>query len=107
LPPEKLVMANAWIEGLTVASIVIGQVIGGLLIGPKVSAALLSFDMPFIETSIDTPPEAAIVVIALIYVVAALFNLVIPDTGARYSHQERNPARLLVDFSRCFMILWK
>jgi LPLT family lysophospholipid transporter-like MFS transporter len=107
LPPEKLVMANAWIEGLTVGSIVLGQVIGGMLIGQRVSEALLSFDMPFIETSINTAPEAAIVVIALIYVIAAIFNLAIPDTGARYPHQERNPARLLVDFSRCFMILWK
>jgi hypothetical protein len=68
---------------------------------------LLKFDMPFIDTSINTPPEAAIVVIAIIYVIAALFNLAIPDTGARYSHQERNPVRLLVDFSRCFVILWR
>jgi MFS transporter, LPLT family, lysophospholipid transporter len=107
LPPEKLVVANAWIEGLTVSSIVIGNVVGGMLIGPKVSSVLLAFDFPFIDTSIDTPPEAAIVVIAIIYVVAALFNLAIPDTGARYPHQERNPAKLLVDFSRCFVTLWK
>jgi MFS family permease len=107
LPPEQLVVANAWIEGLTVLSIVLGNVVGGLLIGPKVSSTLLKFDMPFVETSINTAPEAAIVVIALIYVVAAVFNLAIPDTGARYPHQERNPARLLVDFSRCFVTLWK
>jgi MFS family permease len=107
LPPEGLVVANAWIEGLTVLSIVLGNVVGGMLIGPKVSSVLLQFDFPFIDTSINTAPEAAIVVIAVIYVVAALFNLAIPDTGARYSHQERNPARLLVDFSRCFVLLWK
>jgi MFS family permease len=107
LPAEHLVVANAWIEGLTVLSIVLGNVVGGLLIGPRVSSALLAFDMPFIETSINTGPEAAIVVIAVIYVIAALFNLAIPDTGARYPHQERNPVRLLVDFSRCFVILWK
>ena len=107
LPPEKLVVANAWIEGLTVLSIVLGNVVGGLLIGPKVSTALLSLDLPFLDTSINTGPEAAVVVIAFIYVIAAIFNLAIPDTGARYSHQERNPVRLLVDFSRCFVILWK
>ena len=38
---------------------------------------------------------------------AALFNLAIPDTGARYPHQERNPVRLLADFSRCFVTLWR
>ncbi len=107
LPPERLVVANAWIEGLTVASIVLGTVVGGLLIGPRVSHLLLAFDVPFLRTSIDTPPEAAMVVIGAVYVVAALVTLAIPDTGARYPHQERNPARLLVDFSRCFMVLWR
>jgi MFS transporter, LPLT family, lysophospholipid transporter len=107
LPPEKLVVANAWIEGLTVLSIVLGNVVGGLLIGPHIAPTLLRLDMPFLDTSINTAPEAAIVVIAIIYVIAAIFNLAIPDTGARYAHQERNPIRLLVDFSRCFVILWK
>jgi LPLT family lysophospholipid transporter-like MFS transporter len=107
LPPERLVVANAWIEGLTVLSIVLGNVVGGMLIGPRISSMLLKFDFPFIDTSIDTAPEAAVVVIAVIYVVAAIFNLAIPDTGARYPHQERNPGRLLVDFSRCFVLLWK
>jgi MFS family permease len=107
LPPEKLVVANAWIEGLTVLSIVLGNVLGGVLIGAKVSSVLLKFDMPFIDTSINTPPEAAVVVIAIIYIIAALFNLAIPDTGARYPHQERNPVRLLLDFSKCFVMLWR
>ena len=106
LPAEQLVIANGWIEGLTVASIVLGVLLGGLLIGTKASAALLAFDFPFIETSIDTAPEAAIVIIAFIYVIAAAFNLAIPDTGARYKHQERNPVRLFVDFARCFRTLW-
>jgi LPLT family lysophospholipid transporter-like MFS transporter len=104
LPPEKLVMANGWIEGLTVASIVLGNVLGGILIGPKISHALL---VPFLHTSIDTPPEGAIVVIAAVYLVGAALTLFIPDTGARYPHQEGSPARLLVDFSRCFVMLWR
>jgi len=107
LPAEQLVVANAWIEGLTVLSIILGTVLGGMLIGPAVSERLLKFDMPFIETSINSAPEAAIVVIAVVYIIAALFNLAIPDTGARYPHQERNPGRLLVDFSRCFVVLWR
>jgi MFS family permease len=106
LPAELLVLANGWIEGLTVASIVLGNVLGGLLIDPSVSSALLRFDLPLVDTSVNTAPEAAVAVIAGVYVVAALFNLAIPDTGARYPHQERRPARLLADFSRCFAILW-
>ena len=107
LPPEQLVVANGWIEGLTVASIVLGTVLGGVLIGPKVSAVLLSFDFPWFDTGVDTPAEAAILVIAFVYLVAALFNLAIPDTGARYPHQERNPVRLVVDFAHCFTTLWR
>jgi MFS family permease len=106
LPAEQLVMANGWIEGLTVGSIILGTVLGGILIGPKVSSFLLSFDFPWIDTGVDTPPEAAILVIAIFYSVAALFNLAIPDTGARYPHQERNPARLVSDFAHCFRTLW-
>jgi LPLT family lysophospholipid transporter-like MFS transporter len=106
LPPERLVAANGWIEGLTVASIILGTVMGGALVNPKVSQALLNFDMPHIDTGIDTPVEAALCVIVFAYLVAAVFNLRIPDTGARYSHQERNPARLIVDFAGCFQRLW-
>jgi len=107
LPAEQLVVANGWIEGLTVASIVLGILLGGILIGPAMSKVLLGFDLPFFETHINTAPEAAMVVIAGVYVIAAMFNLAIPDTGARYPHQERNPVRLLGDFSHCFMTLWR
>jgi MFS family permease len=106
LPPEQLVAANGWIEGLTIGSIVMGVLVGGALIGPRVSAMLLSVDFPFIETHIDTAPEAAIVVIIGFYAIAAFFNLAIPDTGARYPDQGRNPVKLFLDFSRCFMTLW-
>jgi MFS family permease len=107
LPPEKLVAANGWIEGLTVGSIIMGTVLGGALVNPKISAVILSFDFPMVDLPIDTPTEAALCIISCIYIVAALFNFYIPDTGARYEHQERNPIRLIVDFAGCFTTLWK
>ena len=107
LPPEQLVVANGWIEGLTVASIVLGTLLGGMLIGSRMSSILLGFDLPLIDTSIDTPSEAAIAVIAVVYVIAAVFNLAIPDTGARYPDQRRDPVHLMMDFSRCFTVLWR
>jgi len=106
LPPEKLVAANGWIEGLTVASIILGTVMGGALINPKITSALLSLNFPVIDFDVDTPAEAALWIIGAAYVVAALFNLRIPDTGARYPHQQRNPVRLLTDFAACFKTLW-
>jgi MFS family permease len=72
LPPQQLVIANSWIEGATVASIILGVLLGGLLITPRISAALLGFDLPMIDTPIDTPPQAAIAVIMVFYVIAAI-----------------------------------
>ena len=106
LPPEKLVAANGWIEGLTVGSIILGTVLGGVLISSTVSQSLLALDMPSMETGIDTPAESAILIIMMIYVIAALINLKIPDTGARYVSQKINPIDLIKDFSICFKTLW-
>ena len=106
LPPEKLVVANGWIEGLTVGSIIAGTVIGGILLSPPVARALLGFDFPLIDTTVDTPAEAAISVILFFYIVAAVFNLYIPDTGARYQKQEAHPVKLLYQFANAFTVLW-
>jgi hypothetical protein len=81
-------------------------VLGGTLVNPKIGAALMEVDVPYFDMGIDTPVEGALMVIVISYIVAALFNLRIPDTGARYSHQERNPVKLMVDFAGCFNRLW-
>jgi MFS family permease len=103
LPPERLVAANGWIEGTTVASIILGTVLGGALISPHIAAHVLKHRLPFVST----PAEAAMIVIMVIYVTAALFNLRIPDTGARYPKQERGPIKLVTDFADCFLTLWR
>jgi len=107
LPPEKLVAANGWIEGLTVISIILGTMLGGALINPKISSTLLHLNFPLIETRVHTPAEAALSIIMVIYFLATFINLKIPDTGARYAQQTCNPIQLLVDFSHCCTILWK
>ncbi|MFL6710961.1 MAG: lysophospholipid transporter LplT [Massilia sp.] len=107
LPPEKLVAANGWIEGLTVSSIIFGTVLGGLLVAHRTSQFLLGLDVPYIDTGIDTPSEAALCVVVGIYIAATLFNVRIPLTGAVYAHQERNPVRLIADFANCSATLWK
>jgi MFS family permease len=106
LPPEKLVAANGWIEGTTVGSIILGTALGGALIDPTVSSWLLSFEIPGLHTGVDSAAEAAIVVIAVVYAIAAAFNLKVPDTGAHYPHQERNPWLLVKDFTHCLKKLW-
>jgi MFS family permease len=107
LPHRKLVVANGWIEGLTVASIILGTVLGGALIHVRVSGWLLHFDMPFIETPIDTPAEAAIALIVFVYAVAAIFNLYVPRTGVALKPLPSHPVDTLIDFKRCIVHLWR
>jgi len=106
LPPEKLVIANGWIEGLTVASIVLGTVLGGLLISPAISTAILSFDFPMIDTGVDTIPEAGMLLIAIFYATAAIFNLYIPNTGVDHRILKKNPMFLMHEFGHCMKLLW-
>lgn len=106
LPPEKLVIANGWIEGLTVASIVLGTVLGGVLITPGVSNMLLEFDFPMIDTGIDNALESSILIIAVIYAIAAAFNLYIPNTGVDHRIPKKNPLYLVHEFSHCVKLLW-
>ncbi|SNX28616.1 Major Facilitator Superfamily protein [Polynucleobacter meluiroseus] len=106
LPPEKLVAANGWIEGLTVGSIIMGTVLGGILISTTVSTSLLSFDFPVIDTGIETPAQSAVLIIMFIYILASIINLRIADTGARYASQKKNPIALVKDFAVCFKTLW-
>ena len=108
LPPEKLVMANGWIEGLTVAAIVLGAGVSAILISPAVATHLLQlWDFPLIETGIDRAPELTITIICAIYIIAALFNLYIPRIAIDHKPFSRNPISLLKDFSHCFWLLWK
>lgn len=107
LPPEKLIAANGWLEGLTVSSIIFGTVLGGLLVNPDFISIILVPNFSFLNFSIQTPTEAALCIITIIYIIATIFNLNIPNTGAQYPQQQYNPIKLIIDFSHCFIILWK
>ena len=106
LPHHKLVVANGWIEGLTVGSIILGTLLGGALISKAVSSKLLQFDLPQIETGIDTAPEIAITLIILLYIIAAIFNLYVPRTGVDHKPARKNPIYLITDFAHCLRLLW-
>ena len=115
LPASQLVKANGWIEGLTIASIILGVLLGGQLVGPMLSPLLLSIDLPGIDTSIDTAPEAGIAALIILYVIAAWFNTRIPHTGVEMRPLRQDPHRsvmanalaLLPDFWSCNRRLWQ
>ena len=115
LPASQLVKANGWIEGLTIASIILGVLLGGQLVGSTISSLLLSVDVPGIDLGVDTAPQAAILALIFVYIVAAWFNTRIPHTGVEMRSMRQDPARrvlantlaLLPDFWSCNKRLWK
>ena len=107
LPARWLVVANGWIEGLTVAAIIGGTMMGGQLIDPEKANFLLSIDMPYIDTGISTVMQMAQTVVIGLYLVAAFFNLYVPDTGVDHKPLKTNPLYLIHEFSHCFTLLWR
>jgi len=104
LPPELLVKGNSWIEGLTVLSVIVGTVLGGVLISPRVSVWLMSFD--WVDALVDNSAQSAILVIGVVYIAAAICNLLIPDTHAFYPRQQTHPAALIRNFRHYVHVLW-
>jgi MFS family permease len=106
LPHHKLVVANGWIEGLTVLSIILGTLFGGMLVSEAVGPRLLAIDIPQFDSGIDSAPEAAILIIVVFYVIAAVFNLYIPNTGVDHRAPSKNPIFLIREFAHCVKLLW-
>ncbi len=107
LPARLLVVANGWIEGLTVGAIILGVVIGGMLITPEIFGSLLAFDFPVIDTGIDTTSEMAIAIVGVFYLIAAIFNRYVPDTGVDHKPLKKNPFYLAHEFKHCLNLLWR
>jgi MFS family permease len=107
LPPSQLVKANGWIEGLTIASIILGVLLGGQLVGDRVSAQLLDLHVPLIGDYIETPPQAAIAVMIIVYAIAALFNLHIPRTSAPLRALPHSLLGSVREFWGCHLLLWR
>ncbi|MCG7404397.1 MULTISPECIES: lysophospholipid transporter LplT [Caballeronia] len=103
LPPQKLIAANAWLESATVGSTILGTVIGGALVSQVVGRWVEHAHLPFVSSA----AHAALFAVMVIYASAAVINVFIPDTGARYPNLLNEPTKLVHDFSRCFMVLWK
>jgi MFS family permease len=87
LPPKLLVMANGWMEGSTVAAIILGAIVGGHLA--------------------STDPLFAIQAITGLYLLAAGFNLYIPRVPIDHRMPRKNLLYILHDFWHSFTALWR
>ena len=86
LPENSLVTANGWVEGSTVAAIILGAMFGGIL-------AVYNVDL-------------AIVIISLLYLIAAIFNRYIPSLPLNHKIDKKDPWSLIKDFLSSFKKLW-
>jgi LPLT family lysophospholipid transporter-like MFS transporter len=108
LPVERLVWANGWMEGLTVAAIILGAIVGGLLVGASAEELIVpQLNALAFSGGIDTAPEFAILVILGIYLIAAVLNCFIPKLAIEHALTHRDPVSLVREFRQSFLMLWK
>ncbi|MCS6786896.1 MAG: lysophospholipid transporter LplT [Thiobacillaceae bacterium] len=107
VPHNKLVVANSWIEGLTVAAIILGTMIGGWLVSPMVMEAFRTADQVLFQGTQGSLLEYSMTAIALLYALAALINLWVPNTGVDHRPAHVNPIYLIRDFAHCVGLLWR
>jgi MFS transporter, LPLT family, lysophospholipid transporter len=107
LPPARLVVANAWIEGLTVAAIILGIFLGGKLILPEFTLLPFSYGLPCIGPVFDSATDVSIMCVGGLYLLAALFNCYVPDTGVDHKPLKNNPIYLIHEFAHCARLLWR
>ena len=93
LPENYLVAANGWVEGLTVAAIILGAIVGGELLDLKSIGVLNGF-------------HVAILLVSSLYLLAAIFNCFIPELPISQSIKRKNPIFLIKDFTNSFAKLF-
>ncbi len=108
LPAGKLVLANSWMEALTVIAIIFGAVLGGWLLKPGLA---LYAHFTWVSHALTLPllnvPRFAILIILILYIGAAIANLYIPRVMPDHALPQTNPWFLLKDFWHSFLLLWR
>ncbi len=108
LPPNQLVVANSWMEGLTVIAIILGALLGGLMLKPGMPLYVwVQHRYSMAGLPVPSIPELSIALVLLIYVAAAWANLYIPQVKRDHTLARKNPWFIILDFARSFILLWR
>ncbi len=108
LPHHKLVWANGWMEGLTVAAIILGAILGGFLVGGKfLDFAATHFAHLRHHSWVTSAPAYALLAVLGLYVVASVVNLYIPRVALDHKLPKKTPLYILQDFWHCLALLWR
>jgi MFS transporter, LPLT family, lysophospholipid transporter len=111
VPPEQLVTANGWVEVSIVCAALLGTVLGGLLVSPglidsqvAIAARAWLHALPMVDAS---ALSGSVFVLLAVYALAALFNIGIPDSGARYPRTRLDVVGVCADFWQSHLLLWR
>ncbi|MDT7838976.1 lysophospholipid transporter LplT [Aquabacterium sp. OR-4] len=105
--PERLVRANGWIEVSVVGAALLGAVLGGLLVSPRLlgHAALAPWHDALPQAC--GPLAVSLAVVVAIYALAGLTNRRVPDSGHPLQRVPLHPRALLRDFGCANRTLWR
>jgi MFS transporter, LPLT family, lysophospholipid transporter len=109
--PNRLVAANGWLEVTVVGAALLGAVLGGLLISPWLLQSSLATAGSAALAQLPLPGASALnlsmLVLLAVYVLAALLNIGVPDSGARYPASRIDPIALTREFRQANLTLWR
>jgi MFS family permease len=107
--PEKLVTANAWIEVSVVCAVLLGTVMGGFLVSDWFTGSAGALAVRGVLAGIAPHSGAlglSLLGVLALYVIAALLNLKIPDSGRRYGARWQSPRVMLAAFAADNRRVW-
>ncbi len=101
LPSSRLVAANAWFEGLSIAAVILGTGLGGLLVSGEFITFVGQMDLT------DTVPALTVstVVVLALYLMSALVNVFVPESGVAPRSDARGPRTLAREFRHAFVTM--
>jgi MFS family permease len=110
VPAEQLVKANGWLEVTVVMAVILGTACGGLLVASKSFAWMSMLNQSFLELfglSLETHYAGPLLSLIVIYCIAGLLNLGIPNLHIRYVQESMRPLALFKNFIQSNRILWQ
>ncbi len=108
LPPHLLIKANAWMEGTTVAAIILGPVFGAMIAARTTYANMMSANLNIgLTLNAAYAPYYGIAIITCLYLMAAVFNIYIPKVPKDHSIPRRDLSFIFHDFWHAFTTLWR
>ncbi len=108
--PAQLVRANGWLEVSVVLAVILGTACGGLLISVRQWEAMVMLNdglCAVLHLPVQTQLASPLLLVILIYALAAALNWGIPHSHAVYAQRSIHPVALCRDFWHSNTLLWR